>query len=189
MKLEKIGPVAAILLGLIFSGAGPEEAGAAAASMDFLGKVVNFLILFGGLGILLRKPVRALLEKRSADVRRALDEAQAARVEAAEKRAVAAARLGGVAAEIGRMKAEAAARGRLEQERIDRAAVEEGARLRDLAGREIDTQAQTALRELRAFAAETATSIARQRIRARLGAGDQTALIDKSIERLSRLND
>lgn len=189
MKLEKIGPVGIILLALLFIGASPEEGGQAAAPLDFLGKVVNFLLLFGGLGFLLRKPVRALLEKRSADVRRSLDEAQASRVEAEEKRAAVGGRLDGVASEIGRMKAEAAARGRVEKERIARAANEEGARLRDLAGREIDVQARTAVRELKAFVAEAATSIARERIRKGLAAEDQAGLVDKSIERLSRLNE
>lgn len=189
MKLEKIGPVGIILLALLFIGASPEEGGQAAAPMDFLGKVVNFFLLFGGLGFLLRKPVRALLEKRSADVRRSLDEAQASRVEAEEKRAAVGGRLDGVASEIGRMKAEAAARGRVEKERIARAANEEGARLRDLAGREIDVQARTAVRELKAFVAEAATSIARERIRKGLAAEDQAGLVDKSIERLSRLNE
>ncbi len=188
MKLDKIGTASVIFLALLFLGASPEEGGHA-ASMGFLGKVVNFLILFGGLGFLLRKPVRALLEKRSADVRRTLDEAQASRVEAEEKRAAAGTRLDGVGTEIGRIKAEAASRGRLEKERIARAADEEGARLRDLAGKEIDAQARTAVRELRAFVAETVTSIARERIRKGLGPGDQAALVDKSIERLSKLHE
>jgi F-type H+-transporting ATPase subunit b len=189
LKLEKIGPASIVFLALLFIGASPEEGGRAAASMGFLGKVVNFLILFGGLGFLLHKPVRALLEKRSADVRRSLDEAQASRVEAEEKRAAAGSRLDGVAAEIGRMKTEAASRGQLGKERIARAADEEGARLRDLAGREIDAQARAAVRELKAFVADAATSIARERIRAGLAAGDQAELVDKSIERLSRLNE
>ena len=189
MKLKKIGPAAIILFALLFVGASAEEGGPAAASSGLPAKAVNFLILFGGLGFFLRKPVRELLEKRSAAVRHSLDEAQASRVEAEEKRASAGARLDGVAAEIGRMKAEAASRGRLEKDRIARAADEEGARLRDLAGREIDAQARTAVRELKAFVAEAATSIARERIRKGLAAGDQAALVDKSIERLSKLNE
>ncbi|NTU52067.1 MAG: ATP synthase F0 subunit B, partial [Candidatus Aminicenantes bacterium] len=31
------------------------------ATMDFLGKVVNFLILFGGLIFVARKPIKAML--------------------------------------------------------------------------------------------------------------------------------
>ncbi|HEX2695923.1 MAG TPA: ATP synthase F0 subunit B [Acidobacteriota bacterium] len=189
MKLEKTGLAATLLLALLFTGASPAEEGHAAASSDLPAKAVNFLILFGGLGYFLYKPVRALLEKRSADVRHSLDEAAASRSEAEGKRAAARGRLDGVAAEIERMKAEAASRGRLEKDRIARAAEEEGARLREFTAREIDLQTRTAVRELKAFVAETATSIARERIRGALGPGDQGALVDKSIERLSRLNE
>jgi folylpolyglutamate synthase/dihydropteroate synthase len=45
-----------------------EEGGHGKASMDFLGKIVNSLVLFGGLFIVLRKPVKALLAKRTAEV-------------------------------------------------------------------------------------------------------------------------
>jgi F-type H+-transporting ATPase subunit b len=189
LKLEKTGLAAILLLALLFAGASPAEEGHEAASSDLPAKAVNFLILFGGLGYFLYKPVRALLEKRMADVRHSLDEAAASRSEAEGQRAAARGRLDGVAAEIERMKAEAASRGRLEKDRIARAAEEEGGRLREFTAREIDLQTRTAVRELKAFVAETATSIARERIRGALGPGDQGALVDKSIERLSRLNE
>ncbi len=189
MKLDKIGLAAIVLFTLLFAGASPAEEGAAAASSGLLAKAVNFLILFGGLGYVLYKPVRALLEKKSADARHSLEEAAASRTEAEGKREEAKGRLDGVAAEIERMKAEAASRGRLEKDRIARAADEEGARLKEFAAREIDLQARAAVRELRTFAAETATTVARERIRGALGPEDQADLVDKSIERLSRLNE
>ncbi len=160
-----------------------------AASSDLPAKAVNFLILFGGLGYLLYKPVRAILEKRTSDVRHSLDEAASARAEAEGKRLEAKGRLDGVAAEIDRMRTDSASRGRQEKDRIARAAEEEGARLREFAAREIDLQTRAAVRELKSFVADSATSIARERIRAALGPGDQSALVDKSIERLSRLNE
>ena len=189
MRLPKTGLAAIILLALFFSGASPAGEGSEAASSDLPAKTINFLILFGGLGYLLYKPVRAMLEKRSADVRHSLDEAAAARALAEEKGLAAKGRLEGVGAEIERIKTEAASRSRFEKERIAQAAREEGARLREFAAREIDLQARGAVRELRTFAAETATSIARERIRKSLGPEDQAGLVDKSIERLSRLNE
>lgn len=189
MRLRKTGLAAIVLLALFAAGASAAEEGHGASSSDLPAKAVNFLILFGGLGYLLYKPVRALLAKMSEDVRRSLDDAAAARTEAEGTRLAAKGRLDGVGAEIERIKAEAASRSRLEKERIARAAGEEGARLRELAAREIDLQARAALRELRTFAAEAATSIARERIRASLGPEQQAGLVDKSIERLSRLNE
>ena len=35
------------------------------ATMDFLSKVVNSLVLFGGLAYVLRKPLKAMLAKRT----------------------------------------------------------------------------------------------------------------------------
>lgn len=189
MRVPKTGLAAIILLALFFSGASPAGEGNEASSSDLPAKTVNFLILFGGLGYLLYKPVRALLEKRSADVRHSLDEAAAARAEAEEKGLAAKGRLEGVGAEIERIKTEAASRSRLEKDRIGRAAEKEGARLKELAAREIDLQARNAVRELQSFVAETATSIARERIRGALGPEEQSGLVDKSIERLSRLNE
>lgn len=189
MRSKKLGLAAILFFALLVAAASPAEEGEAAASSGLLAKAVNFLILFGGLGYVLYKPVRALLEKRSADVRNSLDEAASSRAEAEGKREAARGRLDGVAAEIERLKAEAATRARFEKDRIARAAEEEGARLREFAAREIDLQSRGAVRELRTFAAETATSIARDKIRGALGPKEQAELVDKSIERLSRLNE
>jgi F-type H+-transporting ATPase subunit b len=189
LRPHKTGLSAIILLALLFPASSAAAEEGKASSSDLPAKAVNFLILFGGLGYLLYKPVRAMLEKKSADVRRSLDEAAASRAEAEGKCLAAKERLDGVGAEIERIKAEAASRSRLEKERIARAAQEEGARLREFAAREIDLQARGAVRELRSFAAETATSMARERIRRSLGPEDQAGLVDKSIERLSRLNE
>ena len=117
LKSKRIGLAAIVLFMLLFAGASPAEEGAAAASSGLLAKTVNFLILFGGLGYVLYKPVRALLEKNSADARHSLEDAAASRTEAEGKREEAKGRLDGVAAEIERMKSEAASRGRLEKDR------------------------------------------------------------------------
>ncbi len=188
MRHPKTGLAAIILLALLFSAASAAEEEHKTSS-DLPAKTVNFLILFGGLGYLLYKPIRAMLEKRSADVRHSLDEAAATRAGAEEKALSARGRLEGVGAEIERIRTEAASRSRFEKERIAQAAREEGARLREFAAREIDLQARGAVRELRTFAAETATSIARERIRKSLGPADQAGLVERSIERLSRLNE
>jgi F0F1-type ATP synthase membrane subunit b/b' len=56
-------------------------------------------------------------------------------------------------------------------------------------GLEIDARARAGIKDVRAFVAEKATAEARERIRKRLAAEDQAHLIDRSIERLSRLNE
>ena len=159
------------------------------AAMDFLGKVVNFLILFGGLALVLRKPVAAILAKRTADVREALRAAEASRSAAEGRRADSAARLSELEDEIGRMMSTAEDVARREKDRIAAQAEEEARRLRRFTEQAIDQQVRSGVRELKARAAEAATDLARERIRKRLTAEDQAALIDKSIDRLSRLHE
>jgi len=170
-------------------GAAEAEAQGVSAAMDFLGKVVNFLILFGGLGYLLYKPARAFLENKSRAVEREIEEAAAAKKEAEERLAAAGRRMEGLGREIEGLKAEAEALGRREKEAIAAHAREEAERIRRLTRQEIDARAKAGIKDVRAFVAEKATSQAREMIRRRLASEDQAHLIDRSIERLSRLNE
>jgi F-type H+-transporting ATPase subunit b len=179
--------VLAVLPLLVFMSAG--EGAKTSATMDFVGKAVNFLVLFGGLAFVLRKPVAAMLAKRSADVQETLRLADASTSEAAAKRAESTARLSGLEEEIKLMLGTAEAVAQREKERIAALAAEEAQRLRRFTEQAIEQQVRSGLRELRTHAAEETTSLARERIRNRLTPEDQAALIDKSIERLSRLHE
>jgi F0F1-type ATP synthase membrane subunit b/b' len=179
--------VLAVLPLLVFMSA--EEAAKTSATMDFIGMAINFLVLFGGLAFVLRKPVAAMLAKRSADVRETLRLADVSNSEAEAKRAESTARLSGLEEEIRLMMGTAQTVARREEERIAALAAEEAQRLRRFTEQAIEQQVRSSLRELRTHAAEEATSLARERIRNRLTPEDQAALIDKSIERLSRLHE
>jgi len=179
--------ILAVLPLLVFMSA--EEGAKTSATIDFIGKAVNFLILFGGLAFVLRKPVVAMLAKRSADVQETLRLADASTADAAAKRAESEARLSGLEDEIRRMMGTAEAVAQREKERIAGLAAEEAQRLRRFTEQAIDEQVRSGLRELRAHAAEMATALARERIRKKLTPKDQAALIDRSIERLSRLHE
>lgn len=159
------------------------------ATLDFLGKVVNFVILFGGLTFVLRKPVRALLKKRSAEIEQTLRRTEDSRAEAEKKLELSQARMSGLEEEIRRLKEEAEADSRAETERIGRAAAGEAERLKKFVRQEIEEIARGGVRELVSYTAERATSLARERIRARLTDKAQAALVDRSIERLSGLHE
>jgi F-type H+-transporting ATPase subunit b len=183
-------PAAAVLLVLpllVFMSA--EEGGHASATMDFIGKTVNFLILFGGLGFFLRKPLAAMLAKRSADIQETIRLADAGRAEAERRHGDSEARLSELEDEVRRMTATAEGVAQGERERIARLAAEESQRVRRFAEQEIDEQLRTGKQELRAYAAEAATALARERIRKRLTPADQAALIEKSITRLASLHE
>ncbi len=179
--------ILALVPWLLFMSA--EEGAKTSATMDFLGKTVNFLVLFGGLALVLRKPLAAMLAKRTADVREMLRLAEASRSAAEGKRADSAARLSELEDEIGRMAATAESLAQREKDRIAAQAEEEARRLRRFTEQAIEQQVRSGVRALKARAAETATALARERIRKKLTAEDQAALIDKSIDRLSRLHE
>jgi F-type H+-transporting ATPase subunit b len=157
--------------------------------MDFLGKVVNFIILFGGLTLVARKPIKALLAKRTVDVGETIRRAEADRADSESLAAGSRAKLAGLAAEVGALKADAEEAGRRETERIARAAREEAERLKKLTRQELDEQVRLGVRELKAYAAARATELARERIRKRLTPEVHSALIERSIDRLSRLHE
>lgn len=167
----------------------PGEAEKASGSADFAGKVVNFLLLFGGLGFFLYKPVRAFLMKKTSEIKRSLEEAESSRKEAENRHEETMRRLEGLSGEIARMKAEAEAQGNREKARIAKQAEEEASRVMRIVRQEIDAYTQTGIREVRTFVAEKATSLARERIRKKLVPESHSLLVDKSIERLSKLNE
>jgi F-type H+-transporting ATPase subunit b len=167
----------------------PEEGAKTSATMDFAGKAINFLILFGGLALVLRKPLAAMLSKRSFDIQETIRLADESETEAGKKHKESEARLSELDEEIRRMMITAEAVAERERDRIARLAVEESQRIRRFAEQEIDQQVRGAVQELKAYAAEEATSLARERIRKKLSPADQSVLIDKSIGRLFELHE
>ena len=163
--------------------------GQVSATVDFLSKVANALVLFGGLTLVMRKPVKAMLAKRTVDVGESLRRAQTGRAEAEAASEVSKAKLAGLEGEVRALKTEAEAESKRETERISRAAAAEAERLKKFTRQELDEQVRRSVGELKAYAAARATQIARERIRRRLTPEAQSALIDNSIDRLSKLHE
>jgi len=178
---------AAVLLVLpLFMFMSAEEGARASATMDFVGKAINFLILFGGLAFVLRKPLAAMLGKRACDIQETIRLVDESKAEAEKKHVEAERDIAGLAEEIQRMMETAQTVAQHEKERIARLAAEEAARVQKYTEQEIDQQVRGGLHELKTYAAERGTSLARERIRKKLTPADQADLIDKSIERLSQ---
>ncbi|MBM3285077.1 MAG: ATP synthase F0 subunit B, partial [Candidatus Aminicenantes bacterium] len=86
--------------------------------MDYLGKTVNFLLLFGGLAFVLARPVRNFLQELILSVEKTMTETEKARKEAERELEKIRKRLDGLAAEVQRIKEEGEAAGIKEKERI-----------------------------------------------------------------------
>ncbi len=182
---QKILVVLFLLPFFIFMASAEEEH--KSGFIDFLGKAINFVVLFGGLAYLLRKPLGSLLEKRSQDIQRTLKETEASRKEAEQKLQEVKAHLAGLGEEIEKMRKEAAVEGQRERERTLQLAQKEAEKIKYFTGQEIEMLTRAGIQELKEFTAELAASLAEERIRKKMTLEDHTQLIDKSIERLSEL--
>lgn len=164
-----------------------DEGGEAAGKSDFLGKVINFVVLFGGLAYLLSKPLRNYLKKRSEDIRRALDEAHQARLDAERKLQEAQKKLAVLEDEVGRIIGAAENEGLRERENIKALAEKEAERIKTFAQQEIEMQLRAGRQELKEYTAELAAALAEARLKEKITAQGHSRLIDKSIDKLAEL--
>jgi len=176
-----------LMLPMFLCFASNEEAHHESNPMEFVGKVVNFLVLFGGLGFLLYKPARAFLDERRRTIETNIQEAEGTRRTSVEKLGAARSRLEKLAREMADVRAEAERAGLADKQRILDEAEKEAKRLKQSAGQDIELLSRFGARELRSFAAGRAAERARQRIRERLTPEGHARLIDRSIERLENL--
>jgi F-type H+-transporting ATPase subunit b len=172
---------------LMFMASSVEEEHQVSDPMVFVGKVVNFVVLFGGLGFLLSKPLKKFLESRGQEIDRSIRETRESREASEARLEEAGRRLEVLTGEMDQVQSEAENQGRVEKKRIIGQAQEEARRLKQLAQQEIGLVSQTVTRELREYAAGLATEQARERIRAKMTPERQAQMIDNSIDRLERL--
>jgi len=169
--------------------AAAESQAGSSAGKDFLGKVVNFAVLFGGLAYVLRKPVARFLSQRTESVRLALKTAEEAGREAESKLRSIEERVQSLRSEVEDMKKKAEAEGLADKERIMQAARQEAAKLKNYAQQEVEARVRTGIRELKAYAADKAFDLARERFKDRLDADTHARLIDRAIDRLAEVHE
>ena len=155
--------------------------------IDFLGKAINFILLFGGLTYILFKPIRNFLEKRSKDIENSLKDAEESKEETEQKVEGVKDRLSSLENEITKIMKEAELEGRKEKEKIFRLAQKEAERIKHFAKQEIEMLTQTGIQDLIEYTAELASAIAEERIRKRMTPEGQSILINKAIKKLDKL--
>jgi len=158
-------------------------------SSDFIGKVINFIVLFGGLTFVLYKPLRKYLGERGEEIEESIHKAEDMKKEAEAELAKVSKRLETLQDEVVKIASEAEKEGLQEKERIISAARQEVERLKNLTSEEISFLTDTAIHELKEYTARLAISEAAERIKKKLTPKIHAGLIDKSIERLDKLNE
>jgi len=165
----------------------PSEESHGGSPLEFMGKVINFLVLFGGLVFLLRKPLKNFLQSRTQTLADKIKETRESRQDAENRLQQTQMRLEKMSEEVGQIRRRAEADGQTVKERILNEAEKESRRLKDFAGQEIEMLTQTGIQEIKKHAADLAIQIARKKIMGRIKEEDQSEIIDKSIKRLEKL--
>lgn len=171
---------------LLFQPALAEE-GHSSNSMEFLGKALNFIVLFGGLAYILYRPLRNFLQARAQKIENVLKETESSWREAERKLDQVKERMSRLEEEIARIKKEGEVEGEIERERIVQEAQQKAEQLRRYAQEEIEMLTKAGVRELKEHAAELATSLAREKMRRKMTPEMASGLIEKSIEKIESL--
>ena len=131
-------------------------------------KWLNFITVIGGLGYLLRKPMRDFFTSQRAAIQAAIAEGRQAHQKAEQRLAEIEQRLARLGDEVESLRQEAAAQATAEQQRIREATRREAERILATAQAEIESTSRAARLELRAYTARLAVTLAEQRIRQQL---------------------
>jgi F-type H+-transporting ATPase subunit b len=165
-----------------------EQAGGAAEASEpgAIWRWANFAILAIGLGYLMAKTLPEFFRSRAEGIQRSIVEAQQTRLDAERRAAEMDARLAALGSEIEKFRVQAREEMEREAERIRKETAAQIRRLEQQAEMEVEAAGKTARRELRAVAAKLALELAEQRIRTRLDAGSEAALVDNFLSDLAR---
>jgi F-type H+-transporting ATPase subunit b len=125
---------------------------------------IDFLIIALAVGWIWKKNVPGAFRERTASIRKTMDEAQAASADANRRLSDIEGRLAKLDQEIAQMRASAEAEAAAEEARIKAAADEDARKVIAAAQAEVESSGRLAQRELKAYAAELAVTLAEQRI-------------------------
>jgi F-type H+-transporting ATPase subunit b len=161
------------------AGHGEGEAHEGESIWRTIARLLNFAILVGGLGYLLKTPVASYLKRRSEQISRDLVEAEQLRVTAGEQITQIDERLRALPDELELLKVRGADEVAAEEARIRQAAEAARERLLEQTRREIDQRVRVARQELMREAADLAVGVASERIREQLTPEGHVRLVDR----------
>lgn len=188
----------AVALAAVPVRAAQPEAGAASAAgeaqsethgggaIDMLARLVNFAILAGTLGYLLRSPIATYLSERDGQIRADLVQAAEMKRDAAAQIEDIDRRMRALPAELEALRVQGVQEIADEEQRIRAAAATDRDRLLEQARRDIDLQVKIAERELVNHAATLAVAVATERIKKNITDDDQARLLDQYVNQLQR---
>jgi ATP synthase F0 subunit b len=172
------------------SGSGEEEHGRehAESPLASVWKWGNFIILFGGLGWYLRKPLSEFLETRGRAIEEGLANGRLARESALKQMSEIESRMSRLDADVRALRERAIEEAEEERARILEGAKIEAQKILELAQREIEGLKKSARLELKAHVAELAVRLAEQRLQKAVGPDQNKRLVLKFLDSLETKN-
>jgi F-type H+-transporting ATPase subunit b len=147
-------------------------------------KWVNFAILVGGLGYLIRKHAPAFFEQRTQEIGQAIEQARQAKRDAEAQASAIAQRMVGLREEIERLREAARREITAEGERIGRETEQRLQRIQEQSKQEIALISRGLRDELRRYSAQLAVDRASERIRSEINTNVQQNLVDAYLQDL-----
>ncbi len=147
-------------------------------------KIANFLLLAGILGYMIGKNAGPLFAERTRKIRQEIIEADDLRKDAERRAADVDRRLANLESEIASLRSESQREAEAEGERVRQQTAAEIAKLRERAEQEIASAGKSARLELKRYSADLAITLAEQKVRARMTAETQDALVQAFVENL-----
>jgi F-type H+-transporting ATPase subunit b len=154
------------------------------SSADDIWRVVNFVIMAGGVGYLIVKNAGPYFATRSQKIREEIVQGEEARQEADRRAADVDQRLANLETDIANLRAESEREAEREFKRIRERTAAEMAKIRAQGEQEIVSAGKTARAELKRYAAELAIGLAERKIRTRMNAETQDGLVSAFVHDL-----
>jgi F-type H+-transporting ATPase subunit b len=167
---------------------GGHEGGLINLDRSLLIQVVNFLVLLFILWKLLYKPLVAKMEERTQAIKKSLEEAQAARVDAERQRQEHAAQIQAALGEAQAIRSTALKEAAEEQRRLVEAARAEAGRLVQTAKTEMEQDIRRARQQLQQEVGDLAVQIAERLIKKSLRDEDHHRIVQEALSRVDRVN-
>jgi len=147
-------------------------------------KIVNFAILVGVLGYLMRKPAAEFFKNRTEEIERGITEGEKAKREGEQRVAEVERRLAGLGAEIERLRANMRQEMAAEGERIRLETERHIHRIEEQATQEIESMLKAARRELKLYAADLAVKSAEEQLKGRVTRDVENTLVNSFVDQL-----
>jgi F-type H+-transporting ATPase subunit b len=144
----------------------------------------NFLVLFGGLGYVLRKPAREFFEARRRDIASGLQRAQEAQAGAQARMAEIEQRLSRLSTEVAALRSDAEKESLTERDAIVSEAKREVDRVIEQSRQEIERVARSAEREIKESIADMVVNRAGNALRTEMTEDDQKRVVVRFIKKL-----